>query len=108
MIDENEFFRNVTLKICGNLKIEEGLRDCIAYLSQHIPADGLYLERYEPDLGAMRIVVWATSGSGERVVADPGGQADRSRLGPLDHATGEGQLLGDVDADESREDLRVL
>jgi transcriptional regulator with GAF, ATPase, and Fis domain len=67
MIDENEFFRKVTLRICGNLKIEEGLRDCIGYLSQHIPADGLYLERYEPDLGAMRIVVRATSGSGERV-----------------------------------------
>jgi transcriptional regulator with GAF, ATPase, and Fis domain len=67
MIDENEFFRNVTLKICGNLKIEEGLRDCIEYLSQHMPADGLYLERYEPELGAMRIVVRATVDRGERV-----------------------------------------
>ena len=67
MIDENEFFRNVTLRICGHLEIEEGLRSCLEYLSQHIPADGLYLESYDRELDAMRIVVRATVDTGEKV-----------------------------------------
>ncbi len=65
MIDENEFFREATLRICGNLEIEEGLRDCIKYLSKYIPADSIYLERYEKGLGAWRIVARATAEKGE-------------------------------------------
>ena len=57
MVDENEFFREATLRICGNLEIEEGLRSCFEYIAQHLPADRIYLERSEPDLGAMRILV---------------------------------------------------
>ena len=67
MIDENEFFRNVTLRICGTLQIEEGLRDCFAYLSQHIPADAIYLERNEYDLAAMRVLARADAVRGERM-----------------------------------------
>ncbi len=67
MVDENEFFREATLRICGNLRIEEGLHACYQYISQHIPADRLYLERSERDLGAMRIMVRADAGGGERM-----------------------------------------
>ena len=67
MIDENEFFRNITLKICGNLEIEEGLHDCIKYLSQHLPAEYIYLEKYEEDLGAMRYIARADPEKGERM-----------------------------------------
>jgi transcriptional regulator with GAF, ATPase, and Fis domain len=61
MIEENEFFRNVTLRICGHLEIEKGLQACFSYISQHLPADRIYLEKHEPELGAMRIVAWADS-----------------------------------------------
>jgi transcriptional regulator with GAF, ATPase, and Fis domain len=67
VINEDEFFREVTLRICGNLRIEEGLRDCLEFLSRHLPADALYLQRYEPDVGAMRLVVRATIEQGERI-----------------------------------------
>ena len=50
MIDANEFFREVTLRLCSHLEIEEGLQACIRYLSQHMPADTLYLERNEFEL----------------------------------------------------------
>jgi transcriptional regulator with GAF, ATPase, and Fis domain len=59
MIDTNEFFREVTLRLCSHLEIEEGLQACIRYLSQHMPADTLYLERNEFELGAMRIIARA-------------------------------------------------
>lgn len=66
MVGENEFFRDATLRICGSLEIEKGLRACFQYISQHLPADRIYLQRHEPDLGAMRIVVRADATSGER------------------------------------------
>jgi transcriptional regulator with GAF, ATPase, and Fis domain len=66
MIDENDFFRNATLRICGALEIEEGLRACVEYISQHMPADRLCLQRYELHLGAMRIVARADAMTGER------------------------------------------
>ncbi|MCP4902092.1 MAG: AAA domain-containing protein [bacterium] len=59
MVDDNEFFRNVTLRLCSHLEIEEGLQACIEYLSEHVPADVLYLEKNEHDIGAMRIVARA-------------------------------------------------
>jgi transcriptional regulator with GAF, ATPase, and Fis domain len=67
MIDDNEFFREVTLRLCSQLKIEEGLRACIRYLSKHIPADTLYLERNEFELGSMRIVARADATSCKRM-----------------------------------------
>jgi len=60
VVNENEFFRNVTLRLCSHLEIEEGLRDCIEYISRYIPADSIYLEKYEPSLNAMRAIAWAT------------------------------------------------
>lgn len=53
-MDENEFFRNITLNLCGHLKIEEGLRACIRYLSQYMPADRIYLERHDHGPDEMR------------------------------------------------------
>ena len=53
-MDGDEFFRELTLRICGNLEIEEGLRACVERLSQNMPADALYLQRYEQDLAAGR------------------------------------------------------
>ncbi len=67
-MDENEFFRNITLKLCGHLKIEEGLRACIKYLSQYMPADTLYLvERYDDGSGEMRPLARANTEKCERI-----------------------------------------
>ena len=66
-MDTNDFFREATLRLCGNLEIEEGLRSCIEYFSQHMPADVIYLERFDPDLGAMHIIARATKAQGERM-----------------------------------------
>jgi len=42
-IDENEYFRNATMKIFGNLNVEEAMLDCIRYLREFIPADRMFL-----------------------------------------------------------------
>ena len=67
MVNPNEFFREITLRLCGHLEIEEGLHACIKYLSRHIPADYIYLEKYEEDLGAMRYIARANLEEGERM-----------------------------------------
>ena len=67
MVDDNEFFRNATLKICGNLAIEEAMRDCIGYLAAFIPVDRMFMQVYESDLAAMRTLAVATADRGEEV-----------------------------------------
>ena len=67
MIDENEFFRGATLRICGNLAIEDAMRACTRYIGELIPVDRMFLQVFEPDLGAMRTLATATVEAGETV-----------------------------------------
>ncbi len=67
MIDENAFFREATLRLTGSLQIEAGLHACFQYLAEHLPADVVYLQRNEPELGAMRLVARADADGGVRM-----------------------------------------
>ncbi len=44
-IDENEYFRQASLSICGNLNVEKAMLDFIRYLRRFMPADHLYLQK---------------------------------------------------------------
>ncbi len=59
-VNENEFFRQATLRICRHLDIEKGLSACLRYLSTIMPADMICLEIYEPDIRALRIIAKAS------------------------------------------------
>ena len=61
MVDDNEFFRNATVRICGSLKIEQAMRACVRYLREIVPADRMFLQVYETELGAMRTLATATA-----------------------------------------------
>ncbi len=64
-MDENEFFRLATLRICENLEIEKTLGSCLLFLQQVIPVDRMFLQLYDRGFGAMRTIAYATaSGSG--------------------------------------------
>lgn len=67
MVDDNEFFRNATLRICGSLDIEDGMRACVRFMRGRIPVDRMFLEIYDPGYGAMRTVAIATADEGRRV-----------------------------------------
>jgi transcriptional regulator with GAF, ATPase, and Fis domain len=67
MVDDNEFFRNATLRICGNLAIEEAMSSCVNFLRTFIPVDRMFMQLYEPDLAAVRTVAIATEEVGEEV-----------------------------------------
>jgi formate hydrogenlyase transcriptional activator len=63
-IDYNEFFRQSTIRLCGNLKIEEALWSFFKYVSSFIPANALYLEVYISEMNAMKIFAKATAKEG--------------------------------------------
>ena len=47
-VDEKEFFRQATLRICGSLDVETFLYDSFMYLRDFIPADNVALSHYDP------------------------------------------------------------
>jgi len=49
-IDENEFFRQVTLRIFSSLDIKTAMENCLEYLQQYIPISGMYFLLYDPEL----------------------------------------------------------
>jgi len=65
-MDENEFFREATLRICGNLEIEVALWECLKYLKSVIPVDSMNLSVWEPDTKSLRVIARATDFGGEK------------------------------------------
>lgn len=60
-MDENEFFRGITVRICGSLEIEKALYRCFEFLHPFIPIDDLLIGTYDKRLGAVRAVVTANA-----------------------------------------------
>jgi transcriptional regulator with GAF, ATPase, and Fis domain len=66
-MDKNKFFRQVTLHICGNLKIETALFSTLQFIQQYMPVSRLFLEHYDENLDAMRTIAVATPADGKAV-----------------------------------------
>jgi transcriptional regulator with GAF, ATPase, and Fis domain len=81
MVDDNEFFRDATLSICGSLEIEEAMCACARAMQIFLPVDRMFLQVYEPELGAMRTVATATAEDGEKVdLLTPLAEQTRQRI----------------------------
>ena len=63
-IDENQFFREITLRICGSLEIEKALWHCFLYIRNIMPADELILTVYDPFAGTLDVVAAANEKGG--------------------------------------------
>jgi len=66
-IDENNFFRQVTKRVCSHLEIEKAMHSCLEYLIPFLPAQSMFLQLFEQDFGAMRIIAMATASGGEKL-----------------------------------------
>jgi formate hydrogenlyase transcriptional activator len=66
-VNENEFFRQATLKICGNLALEKALHSTLLYLRKYIPLDVLFIEYFDTDLGAARPIAKADVNGGTKL-----------------------------------------
>ena len=59
-IDEKDFFRQVTLRICGRLEIEKALWQCLLYIQDFLPASQMSLHIYHREAGVVETVASAT------------------------------------------------
>ena len=66
-MEKNQFFKEATTIICGNLQIEKALYSTLAFLRQSIPVDRMYLEHYDQSLDSMRTLAIATPAGGKSV-----------------------------------------
>jgi transcriptional regulator with GAF, ATPase, and Fis domain len=66
-MDKNEFFREATLRICGDLQIEEALKSCLLFLQKVLPVDIMFLEYIDDNYGSMRTIAKATSSACEKL-----------------------------------------
>lgn len=65
MINSNpELFREVTLRICGSLDIDEAVYDVFTYLKTQLPLDAILLSVYEAGSRAARIIAMAYGNRG--------------------------------------------
>ncbi len=66
-MNENEFFRNATLKICGNLNIEKAMFSTLKYLEKSMPVTIMFLEYYDVNMSATRTIAKVTKAKAEKV-----------------------------------------
>lgn len=72
--DPNDFFRQITLKICGTLDMGRGMMACCRYLKQFMPADELLLNYYDPALDLIRTIArasWQDYSGEEEIIKIP-------------------------------------
>ena len=63
-MDENRFFREITLKICSSLEIEKALWNCCTYLGEFIPLTFIALATYDFTHRVTRVIATASSEAG--------------------------------------------
>jgi hypothetical protein len=78
---DRDFFWEVTMRICGNMEIEQAMCDSIYIIKKLIPVDRMFLQIYEPSLSAMRTLATATPEKGENLdLLTPLPQAAREKV----------------------------
>lgn len=71
-MNEDKLFREATLRICGNLEIDEALRALLLFLREVMPVSNIYLQHYDADYQAMRTIAYASdSGYGKLDLLTP-------------------------------------
>ena len=61
MIDENEFFKNATLKLCSSLNPDKAVHKLLDYVKDFIPLRGMNLGMVDVDNGVMHFIAWAST-----------------------------------------------
>ena len=79
-MDDTIFFREATLRICSSLNLERALTRTLEFLHEVLPADGLHIGLFDPDLNLMRTLAHIVPDGWPRIpetIAVPEGAIDR-------------------------------
>ncbi len=60
-MNDNDFFRQATMCLCGYLDFGQGMQKLLQYLKSYLPGDLMSLSLYEPKLGGIKETVIATA-----------------------------------------------
>jgi transcriptional regulator with GAF, ATPase, and Fis domain len=60
-VDEKEFFREATLRICGSLNIEAFLMESFKYIQRFIPANNVFITHFLPEKGEHVVLAKASA-----------------------------------------------
>jgi transcriptional regulator with GAF, ATPase, and Fis domain len=55
-VDENLFFREATIRLCGNLDIQKAMRDCCEFIKEFVPVSRMYLQLFDPRRNVLQII----------------------------------------------------
>ncbi len=66
-MQDDVFFRQATVLICGNLEIHEGISAFLAFVNDFVPVNRVFMEHVDEKNGLLRFVVDARPGNGRRV-----------------------------------------
>jgi transcriptional regulator with GAF, ATPase, and Fis domain len=66
-MDTPEFFREATLRICGDLEIEKALSSTLQFLRKVMPVDSMFLEHYDAGFDSMRTIAIANKEESKKV-----------------------------------------
>ncbi|MDY6824731.1 MAG: sigma 54-interacting transcriptional regulator [Thermodesulfobacteriota bacterium] len=65
-VDEKEFFREATIRICGTLDVERALDNCFSYLKAFIDLDTIYLHYFDPQQASTVVLAEAGHQGGQK------------------------------------------
>lgn len=80
MDNQDEFIREITLRICSSLEIRESLSSAFEYLREHVPLDTLTLFIIDERLGAVRRIAHAfnnDTGLPDEIIPLPEGMLEK-------------------------------
>jgi len=63
-IDENQFYREITMRICGSLEIDKALFQCFLYIKNVMPADELIMTVYDSENQTLDVIATADFNGG--------------------------------------------
>ncbi len=66
-VNESDFFRQATIRICGQLQIEKAMVEAVKYIKKVIPVDVMYFELMLRDLGMIKVIARATAEEGKKI-----------------------------------------
>ncbi|WP_022666306.1 sigma-54-dependent Fis family transcriptional regulator [Desulfospira joergensenii] len=59
-VDEKDFFREATLRLCSSLDVERALFQCLVYIQEYIPAGRMGFHVYHREAGVVETIAHAT------------------------------------------------
>jgi len=66
-MESSDFFREATVRICGDLEIEKALSSTLQFLSKFMPVDSMFLEHYDAGFDSMRTIAIAKKEESRKV-----------------------------------------